>query len=317
MSTRAAIAIALLATALMLPVSAQAAAVPSAKKTVSASKASSTPTHSYDLEWALPTAGKSGCTVCHADKNLVRIQNGTTVSLFVDTLVLQNSAHRNVPCTGCHVDFAYKTPHDLVAKNGQAWRDVAKLSCKNCHKSEFTDFANGAHSPSRQPGQGSSTLGAPDSSAPGKPRPLCGDCHGGHGIPSKDDSAGLDALHASGLEMCGKCHVKTAADYTDYYHGAAYRRGAKDAPACWQCHDTHLILPAKDGRSTVNARNLVTTCTKCHKDAAPGYLDYAQLIHRRQGIVDSNPLMVVVNSARKAMSSAFETFLTLFKGNGS
>lgn len=317
MTLRPAFAAALLVAAFALPAAACVSPPSALGATASTGKASVTATRSYDLDWTLPTAGKSGCTVCHADKNLVRIKDGATLSLYVDSLVLQNSAHRNVPCTGCHVDFAYKTPHNTVVKRGSAWRDIAKLACKNCHKAEFTDFANGAHSPSARPGETSSTVGAADSSAPGKPRPLCGDCHGGHGIASKEDSASMDALHASGLEMCGKCHIETAANYADYYHGSAYRQGAKDAPACWQCHDTHLILASKDRRSTVNKINLYETCTKCHKDATEGYFDYAQLIHSKKRIVDANPVMLAVNSARQAVYSAFQTIVTLFKGNGS
>ena len=317
MTLRPGILAALMAAAALLSASAYLAPVSAYGVNASTGKASATATRSYDLDWTLPTAGKSGCTVCHADKNLVRIKDGVTVNLYVDSLVLKNSAHRNVPCTGCHVDFAYKTPHDTVVRRGSAWRKIAKLACKNCHKAEFSDFANGAHSPSARPGEDSSTVGAADSSAPGKPRPLCGDCHGGHAIPSKEDSAGIEALRASGLVMCGKCHVATAATYADYYHGSAYRQGAKDAPACWQCHDTHLILASKNRRSTVNKVNLYETCTRCHKDATEGYFDYAQLIHSKQRIVDANPVMFAVNSARRAVFSAFQTIVTLFKGNGS
>ena len=269
----------------------------------------------YDLDWTLPTAGKSGCNVCHSDENLVRIQEGRTVSLYVDTALLQGSAHKNVPCTSCHVDFAYKTPHDTVVKNGEEWRAVAKLSCKNCHKDAFTLYASGSHSPAGRPGDTTGTVGAADSSAPGKPRPLCGDCHGGHGIPSKEDTAGKEAVHASALTMCGSCHVKYTDEYMDYYHGRAYQEGASDAPACWQCHETHRVLPAEDRKSAVNRNNLPENCGSCHAGEIDDvFLDFGVLVHHAQEVYDENPLYSAVSSVRVAFQSMIDSVRSLFAG---
>ncbi len=301
------IAVAVLAVALLAPASALGAAKSSKPATASVSAS-----QTWDLDWTLPTAGKSGCLVCHADKDLVRIIDGQTVSLWVDSALLETSAHKDVPCTGCHVDFAYKTPHDTIVQNGDEWRAVAKLACKNCHKDAFSAYANGAHSPAGRPGE-TSTAGAPDSSAPGKPRPLCGDCHGGHAIPSKEDTAAQAALHASGLEMCGDCHEKAAYNYADYYHGAAYQRGASDAPACWQCHDTHMVLPSSDRRSWTNEVNLVDTCGQCHKDVNEDYTGYAVLVHRKAETVESNPVVAIANSARQAISNVFYQVTQVFR----
>lgn len=326
MTVRTAIVIGALAVASLLPgvsfgvpvatvatpsvmASATAGASVTSTKTVapsgkSASKPAPKPT--YDLDWTLPTAGKSGCSVCHGDENLVRIREGRAVSLFVDTSILQSSAHVNVPCTSCHVDFAYKTPHDTIVKNGDEWRAVAKLACKNCHKEAFTAFSNGAHSPAGKPGETTSTIGAPDSSAPGKPRPLCGDCHGGHAIPSKEDTEARAAVQASGLTMCGRCHVAAATSYDDYYHGAAYQNGAKNAPACWQCHETHKVLPAKDRNSSVNANNLSETCGVCHAGADEGYILYAPLVHHADELKDENPLKRIVDNVITSIKSVFK-----------
>lgn len=318
MTVRSTIALIALTAVVLLPSVASAAPAatpaPATAAPAKAPKASKPATLGYDLDWTLPTAGKSGCNVCHGDSGLVRIRQGRTVSLFVDTAILQESAHKNVPCTGCHVDFAYKTPHDAVVKTGQEWRAVAKLACKNCHKDAFTLFSNGAHSPAGKPGETSSTIGAPDSSAPGKTRPLCGDCHGGHAIPSREDTAANSAVRASALTMCGTCHVATSAGYADYYHGAAYRQGAKDAPACWQCHETHQTLPADDRRSAVNKNNLTETCGTCHDGADEGYVEYAKLIHRAQEVRAANPLQSVVDSARSAMQTVLGSIRSLFAG---
>ena len=51
-----------------------------------------TPKMTYDLTWTLPAAGKSGCTVCHSDPDLVKVVAGQTVSLYVNTELLDLSA---------------------------------------------------------------------------------------------------------------------------------------------------------------------------------------------------------------------------------
>ena len=277
------------------------------------------PSATYNLDWTIGVAGKSGCLVCHGDRNLVRIVNGQLTSLYVDSAVIEASAHAQTLCTDCHVDFAYKTPHPNTVASDE-WRVLAKSSCKNCHRDKFLEWANSAHSTAGSPSPTgtadvTTTVGAPDSSAPGKPRPLCGDCHGGHAIPSMTDTAAVEALHGTALEMCGDCHVERASNYEDYYHGAAYRRGATDAPACWQCHNTHLILPSNNRLSWTNEDNLPTTCGQCHLgNVNDTYTDYAALVHRQAATLNENPVMAVANSARQAISNVFYQVGQVFRG---
>lgn len=274
-------------------------------------------TATYNLDWTIGTAGKSGCLVCHGDPNLRRIVAGVSVSMYVDTVVLSTSAHAKLLCTDCHVDFAYKVPHPST-QAGDDWKTVAKSACKNCHQAEFQDWAKSAHSSSGSTGATStSTVGRPGSSAPGQPRPLCGDCHDGHSIPNKNDAAGEAAVHASALTMCGKCHVEASANYNDYYHGAAYRRGAPDAPACWQCHNTHFVLASTDRLASTYPDNLVETCTQCHRTAGPGYVQYAQLIHQRQAVYQKNPIFSVVDTATTAIENMFHSVMSAFRRSGS
>jgi len=273
----------------------------SAAPYVSPSTASAVTTATYDLSFTLPTAGKSGCMVCHGDPNLVRIVNGRTVSMFISTAVLNNSAHANVQCTGCHLDFAYSVPHANAASN--AWRDVAKSACKNCHKEAFTAYSKGAHSPaptSAGTQRTTTTSGV-------KRKPLCGDCHGSHDIQKlKGNPAGQEALHSRGKEICGNCHLDFWDNYDDYYHGRAYKRGAPDAPACWQCHAAHDILPSTDRRSSVNQVNLVETCGQCHTNQPnEAYTSYSVLIHKRSEQVAANPLAAFWQQAISIIRSWF------------
>lgn len=258
-------------------------------------------TGTYDLSFTLPTAGKSGCMVCHGDRNLVRIREGQTVSMWVSTSMLESSAHATIQCTGCHLDFAYSAPHKNTKT--EDWRNIAKLACKNCHKEAFTAFSRGVHTMSPKPGQKAEQA----KTAEGKPLPLCGDCHGSHDIRKlKDDPAGQEALHARGKEVCGDCHKDYWDNYADYYHGAAYRRGAGDAPACWQCHGAHDILVSTDRKSRVNEANLVETCGACHtNEPNEAYTSYAGLIHRRSEVWLANPVVAFLQRAFAVVRSWF------------
>jgi hypothetical protein len=280
--------------------------------------ASKNTTSSYKLDWTIGVNGKSGCMVCHGDPNLRRVQGGVSVSLYVDTLVLEKSAHAKLLCTDCHLDFAYKTPHPSN-QAGENWRTVAKGSCGQpaCHPQQFLDWAKSAHTNAGS-ASATSTLGRATSSAPGKPRPQCGDCHAGHTVPAKNDAAGNAAIQASALTMCGGCHVASTESYDDYYHGAAYRRGATDAPACWDCHRSHLILPSTNLQSSTNPDLLEATCAQCHKGASETYVEqYAPFIHTRQVAVHKNPIMSVVDTATTAIENAFNTVLSAFGRSGS
>jgi len=271
----------------------------------------------YDLSWTLPSAGKSGCTVCHDDRDLQRIQAGKIVSLYVNTDVLKSSAHKDVPCTGCHTDFAFKVPHANVSTTGEEWRQTAKLSCKNCHAAAFADYSASSHSPTGLPGQTKGALGAPGSSAPGIAKPLCGDCHGGHSIAASNNVEAMAQLHSTGLEMCGKCHARDTDNYADYYHGAAYRRGAPDAPACWDCHGAHKELPSTDRQSMVYKDKLYDTCHKCHTDPGDGYIGYAEFVHGKSDVLKANPAYTVLTSVKTTVMGWVEKFRSVFRKSSS
>lgn len=291
-----------------VPPSSSVAATASApvRQPLAASKLSTrsvSATRTYDLDFTLPTTGKSGCMVCHGDPNLVKIGAETTSSIYVQVAVLRQSAHAKEMCTGCHLDFAYTSPHK-VNKTGDTWVATARLACKNCHSEEFSQYANGTHSLAGRGGE-TAQAAARRRKADGLPPqvPLCGDCHGGHDIPSADNVSALDAQQLSGVKMCGQCHTKEGGNYDDYYHGAAYRRGSLDAPACWDCHGFHEILPSSNRRSPVHESRLQETCGQkgCHPDADTNFLQYAKLIHGQRELVDANPVISIVEKAKKTV----------------
>jgi hypothetical protein len=247
---------------------------------------------SYALDFTLPTFGKSGCLVCHADHNLVVAKGDSTHSFWIDEAAYDKSAHAGVICTGCHIDYGYKSPHGAP---GGDWRAIAKQACKNCHPTEFADWNSGAHAVSPI------GVGQPDPKAASKP--LCGDCHGSHDMPRlKNNPAGQAQVQAQAQQMCGRagCHADYWANFNDYYHGAAYKAGAKDAPTCWTCHGTHAILKSTDRLAPTNVANLGqrNSCgtAGCHQDAGPAYVSYAPMIHGRDKIVSENPIVGLLTS---------------------
>jgi len=279
--------------------------------------ASSASPDTYDLGFTLPTAGKSGCQVCHGDPGLQKSTGETTSSLYVDQEVLDESAHVEAPCTGCHADFALKTPHENV-QNGYDWRKVASTSCQTCkeHQPQHDEYTSGSHTPVLKPGATAQQTSTQREAA-GKPTqvPTCGQCHGGHSIASTEDTAAQFAFQRQGLEMCGQCHTEEADAYADYYHGAAYRAGAFDAPACWDCHGAHKVLPASDRNSPVNAQHLPETCGQegCHTDVNENFVEYAQLIHGTPEELQGNPLWSFYDSAKQGFSAALQKITALFQ----
>jgi hypothetical protein len=244
----------------------------------------------YDLDFTLPTQAKAGCSVCHGDPALERLRNGVVRNYFVDPEVLDASPHVSVQCTGCHLDFAFTTPHEIGD-----WQTRAKADCKNCHRDQFVAFGQGTHRVEMSSG-GVVKEGQDD-------KPLCGDCHGGHAMVTiTDNPAGQRVLHADGWNVCGRCHEDYWENYDDYYHGKAYKRGATDAPACWDCHGWHDIYPSDNFDSLVNERHIVETCSQCHEDANEQYVEYATMIH---GSRDAYALVFVldwINAVRDAIS---------------
>ncbi len=116
----------------------------------------------------------------------------------------------------------------------------------------------------------------------------CAACHGGD--PESDDpdkamsvKAGFKG-HISRKqvpEVCGSCHsdpnfmrrynptlrTDQLAEYHTSVHGKRLARGDEKVAVCTDCHSVHDLRPPSDPRSTVNAVNIPTTCSRCHSDA--------------------------------------------------
>jgi hypothetical protein len=219
----------------------------------------------------------SGCLACHGSPNLIKSSSEGVVSFQVTGL--EASAHGDLQCPECHIDFAYTD----VTGPTNVWYVNAGLSCaeQKCHDhdEQATLWRESVHG--KKIGSGDLTAAT------------CGSCHGGHDIARLDtDAAKLD-LHLAGEEMCAGCHPERWENYQDSYHGAAYKAGAEDAPACWDCHPAHEALASTDASSTVRDANLGETCASCHQhaDATEDFAAQSgDMIHQQFGVRDENPL---------------------------
>ncbi len=291
MTGRIVFAVAVVAAFVAGPIGASAAPakvpVPASAKTPSKIPAAAASV--WALDAAVPSFARTGCLVCHADPNLVVSKEGTAnVNLSIDMKAFNASVHAKIACADCHSNFGYKAPHKVTD-----WRAVAKQSCVNCkdHRTQFLAYESGSHAVKPTFNK------KPDPKAAEKP--LCGDCHGSHAIAKlKDSPAAQAALRAEASTMCGRagCHEDYWDNYNDYWHGAAYKTGAPDAPVCWDCHGQHTVLPSKDPNSSTNAAGLARGCGKCHQGAGPAQEAYVKIIHGRAALAARNPLRKILAS---------------------
>jgi hypothetical protein len=232
---------------------------------------------------------KSGCYACHGNATLLATIAGGTQSFQVTGV--EDSVHYKQTCQDCHPDFRY----DDKPAATPLWNVNAGLQCGTCHQTlkiqkdvkPVAEYEKSIHAQKIRDGNYDSAT--------------CGSCHGGHFIYTLTTQEGKDKMHASAYRTCARCHQAQYASYDDYYHGKPYKDGAPDAPACWQCHASHNVLPQKDPASTVNSVNLGPTCGQqgCHKGSTEQFgAQAAQLIHRKGQVQEQNWLLQQIAKVR-------------------
>jgi predicted CXXCH cytochrome family protein len=176
--------------------------------------------------------------------------------MFVDFPKFLGSVHKEMDCISCHMDAEVEEfPHP---------ERLEKVSCGVCHDAAEEDFMDGIHGRALK-------RGAPYA-------PTCSECHGEHYIlPASNVQSHTYKMNIPIL--CGKCHREGApvarvyniserdilTNYSQSIHGEGlFKQGLIVTATCNDCHGNHLVLPHTYTRSTVSARNIASTCTKCH-----------------------------------------------------
>ncbi|MEW6702111.1 MAG: cytochrome c3 family protein [Bacteroidota bacterium] len=196
------------------------------------------------------------CMKCHGQRDLTKVVNGKSISLFVDINQFKNSAHTNNSCIKCHTNIS-NAKNPICLNSG-------KVDCSICHTSQVDDYNISLHGQKHFAG---------DTKAP-----YCTDCHSKHNVQSKNNIAST-TFARNVPELCGTCHregkniavaideskLGIVANYRESIHGKGLlQSGLLVTATCVNCHSSHRELPAKDPRSTVNNNNVAETCAQCH-----------------------------------------------------
>ncbi len=222
------------------------------------------------------------CQRCHGNPQLKVVREGKTVSLYVNPDQLASSRHARIACASCHTggNPSLERPCQTIA---------SKVDCTNCHAQQGTDYRSSTH------GQ-LAAKGSPDA-------PTCKDCHGDHGVLGIEDPK--SPVFARNVPtLCAQCHrtgEKAAVRYTGVEHNIVenYREsihgqgllqaGLTVTANCADCHTAHRELPASDPTSSVNRKNVVETCGRCHR----GIFDaFVNSVHSPTAFPTSKPLPV-------------------------
>jgi predicted CXXCH cytochrome family protein len=160
-------------------------------------------------------------------------------------------------CTDCHT-----THHVLKAEDELSSVNPKNIpaTCATCHKGIYDDYIKSDHSISINDNK--------------HRYPTCADCHTAHDISDITKDKFMNEV----THQCGSCHSDLAATYMSTYHGKAYQLGSLKAAKCSDCHGAHRIYRSSNPLSSINSRNIVATCKKCHPDANmrfTGYLTHA------------------------------------------
>jgi len=232
----------------------------------------------------------TGCLACHGDENLTKTSEGRPKSFQV--VGVDESAHQDLTCQQCHIDYKYEEGADPTP----IWNVNAGFACQECHEHEETKsvYLDSIHGTEIAAGNMESAT--------------CASCHGGHYIARLDTDAAQRQLHAAAYRICARCHPDEYESYDDYYHGAAYKRGAFDAPACWDCHGAHDTLPTSDPESLMSEQNRADTCGQdgCHRGSSADSAAFAEqatdLIHRKVEAAEDNWLRQQIDKIRSWFS---------------
>ncbi len=203
------------------------------------------------------TLSDRSCLKCHKKDDVHKIVDGESISLKVKQEEIEASVHKNIPCVKCH--------SDVNPNLKRPCRPVGKVDCSNCHAKISDEYFASGH------GQ--------DYLEKNINVPYCVDCHGDHNVQSHLDETSV-TFRSSIPELCGNCHrkdseiklisklseVSALTDYSKSVHGIGLiKKGLLPSAICTDCHNSHMILGHENPRSSVYKKNILATCSSCHR----------------------------------------------------
>ncbi|HET6351434.1 MAG TPA: cytochrome c3 family protein [Coriobacteriia bacterium] len=239
-------------------------------------------------EWAYDSS--KGCLDCHGQPLLQK--QGLAGAKSFQVSGLEESVHQDLTCQKCHQDYRY----DDKPSGSPLWTINVSSACESCHANPNTGDAKKDERLSKPVADYKKSIHYEKLTGGKSDSATCGSCHGGHFIFSTQDELGKARMHRASYRVCARCkqHGTAYDTYDDYYHGRAYKQGAADAPACWDCHNAHDIQPKSKPASTVNSVNIAKTCGTegCHSSTSQQFgASAAELIHQKAQAQEDNWLL--------------------------
>jgi hypothetical protein len=207
------------------------------------------------------------CLECHQKPGLMGADGK---SKHVNQQDLAHSKHSSVACSQCHsgVNVSHTRPCDVIDK---------KVDCSACHAETVSRYNESIHGVMFAKND-------PDA-------PSCLDCHGSHSILGKTNPNSRTFPTRVPM-LCGECHragekgairTKDGEDVVKHYIQSIHGKGLLQSglvvtAQCTDCHTAHDTQPSADPRSSINQKNVASTCGKCHHGIEE---QFAQSIHSR------------------------------------
>ncbi len=253
------------------------------------------------------------CGACHSNPDFMakhKIPFAKPVEAYRNSVHGKAVAAGNsaaASCSDCHGSHGILSATDPNAKVNRAH---VVDTCGACHSGIKTVYAQSVH------GQAVAD-GSPDA-------PTCTDCHGEHTILAPTSAGSLLSAARVSADTCARCHaderlarrynmsVGNVISFEDSFHGLANRGGQTTVANCGSCHGVHDILPPSDPRSTVNPKNLPTTCGKCH--AGVGKELIGAKIHVRMASSNEHPVVRWIRLAYLLLIPLTIGFMLLHNG---
>ncbi|VAW76144.1 Cytochrome c family protein precursor [hydrothermal vent metagenome] len=230
----------------------------------------------------------STCLECHGIKGFAvpegEFGEGRKRALFVDRDALHNSVHAKQACVACHntiEQIPHKTDRRRVVGCVQCHKEQAELGRIDEVQPEVDLTRTMVGLPpdikmlekttlEKEAGLYLASIHAlPRKDEPQRPNADCGDCHGTHDVPPMR-GAGADSYRLRTPAICGGCHEKALAEYTNSVHGAAVKRyGKLEAAVCSDCHSAHQIASPED--DPVKLAITVNCGSSCHEEEVKSY----------------------------------------------
>lgn len=216
-----------------------------------------------------------GCTECHADvstvphkKELERVdcarchrEASVQFERGIHGVALKRADKDAPSCTSCHGSHRILRVSDQRSPVNRANQ---VMLCAKCHTD--VEMQKKHHLPAGM-------IKAYENSVHGRflkegkaaRAAVCSDCHRAHLILGPKDPDSSTSRTNIG-EVCGRCHVQIYNEYKVSIHGKALKEGKMESPTCTDCHGEHTLTLVKDPQANVYARNVPTTCAKCHEN---------------------------------------------------